>query len=423
LFGRGWDQNDWKKKEYPDKAILDSLFPNVPVFLLRVDGHAALVNNAALKKSGINVNTIVEGGLIEKKNGRLTGILMDAAVDLVYKIIPHLAQDDIVTELKQAEKNCVAVGLTSVTDAGIENNGLKWNTISLIDSLQKAGDLKIRVNAMAATDEMDFYKTKGKIRTAYLSVRSFKVYTDGALGSRGACLLEPYSDKPGHTGFLIHSPAYYDSIANNVAAMGWQLNSHCIGDSAHRMMLKIYSRYCSAAKDLRWRVEHAQVIDSSDIGYYRGTGIIPSVQPVHATSDMYWAEDRLGSKRIHGAYAYADLLKAAGLIATGSDFPVESINPLYGYYAAVSRKDQKNYPEKGYMKNNGLTKKEALQAMTIWSAYAAFTEHETGSIEAGKYADFVILDHDLLTMPESDLWKVKVRSTYINGMKVYQREE
>lgn len=419
LFGRGWDQNDWTEKTYPDKSQLDSLFPDTPVFLLRVDGHAALVNQTALNIAGITSSTNIQGGIIEQKNGQLTGILMDAAVDLVYHVIPEFSSVEQKNALINAQKNCFAVGLTSVTDAGIENTGLKVKTISLIDSLHKSGELQMRINAMAAIEEADHYANKGKIKTPALSVHSFKLYADGALGSRGACLLAPYSDQPGHYGFLIHAPSYLDSVAAKVAAMGFQLNSHCIGDSSHRLMLKIYEKYISKTDNHRWRIEHAQVINLSDLDYYKKNKIIPSVQPVHATSDMYWAEDRLGPERIKGAYAYKELLNQNGMIAAGSDFPVEPINPLFGFYAAVARKDQKNFPENKFQPENSLTREEALKAMTIWSAYAAFAEAETGSLEPGKYADFVILEEDIMQIPEDKIWNVKVKETYVNGKKVY----
>ncbi len=421
IFGRGWDQNDWEIKSYPDKAKLDLLFPDTPVFLLRIDGHAALVNQKALDIAGISPATTVSGGIIEKRNGRLTGILLDAAVDIVYKAIPPISKENQIQALLQAQQDCFAVGLTSVTDAGIENSGLPFSLIQLIDSLQKRDTLKMRLNVMASPEEAAIYVKNGKIKTSSLSVQSFKLYADGALGSRGACLLEPYSDQPGHYGFLIHTPEYLDSMARVTAAMGFQLNTHCIGDSSHRLMLKIYEKYVGGVNDHRWRIEHAQVIHKDDIPRYTKNKIIPSVQPVHATSDMYWAADRLGAERVKYAYAYQKLYKAAGVIAAGSDFPVEHINPLFGYYAAIARKDQKSFPEGGFQKEDAMTREEALRAMTIWAAYAGFSENETGSLEKGKMADFVIFDEDLLTVDESRIYQLKVNATYVGGVKVFQR--
>jgi len=423
IFGRGWDQNDWESKNYPEKSALDSLFPQTPVFLLRIDGHAALVNQAALDLAGVNEQTKVNGGLIGISNGKLTGILIDSAVDLVYNIIPQPEQNDKIEALLNAQKHCFAVGITTVTDAGLENGGLKWEIINLIDSLQKTGQLQMRVNAMASLQEKDFYKSKGKIETASLTVQGFKLYADGSLGSRGACLLQPYTDSPGHYGFLIHSPTELEKIAAEVASMGFQLNTHCIGDSSHRVMLKIYEKQAGTKSDHRWRIEHAQVIDPADYSYYQKNKIIPSVQPVHATSDMYWAEDRLGPDRIKNAYAYKEFLDQNKIIVSGSDFPVENINPLHGFFAAVARKDHKFYPEKGFFPQHKLSREETIKSFTIWPAYAAFKEQEWGTLTIGKVADFVVLDQDLMQSPEMDLLKTTVLSTYIGGKQVYSLDQ
>ncbi|HEX5001068.1 MAG TPA: amidohydrolase [Bacteroidia bacterium] len=421
IFGRGWDQNDWEEKTYPDKAILDSLYPDIPVFLLRIDGHAALVNTKALQLAGINETTEVSGGELIKSGKHLTGIILDKAVDLVYEIVPKPDVKAQINALMQAQSDCFAVGLTHVTDAGIENGGEKYDLIKRIDSLQQSGKLKLRMNVMADLSELNLYTNSPKIKTPSLSVTGFKVYADGALGSRGACLLQPYSDEPNHYGYLIHSPKTLDSIAGVVAQTDYQLNTHCIGDSAQRLMLQLYSKYLKGDTNRRWRIEHAQVIDTADLHYYRDAHILPSVQPTHATSDMYWAEDRLGPVRVKGAYAYKWLMEQNGMVAAGSDFPVEYINPLFGFYAAVSRKDQKGFPAKGFQPENALTRQEALRAMTIWAAYAAFNENETGSLTIGKYADFVITDQDLMTAPEPLLWQTKVIATYVGGEHVYGR--
>lgn len=423
LIGRGWDQNDWAIKKYPNKSELDSLFPGIPVFLLRIDGHAAIANQMALDAAGITTSTIISGGEIEMKNGKLTGLLIDHAVDLMYRVIPEASTSEDVIALLSAQKNCFEVGLTSVTDAGVKNTGLSYRLVTIIDSLQKNGSLKMRINAMAALEELDIYRKKGKLKTDKLSVRSFKLYADGSLGSRGACLLKPYSDQPGHSGFLIHTPSALDSIIQSVVSTGFQLCTHCIGDSSHRIVLQLYDKYTNGIADHRWRIEHAQVINPDDISYYKKNHIIPSMQPVHATSDMYWAEQRIGSDRLKGAYALKLLMEQSGLIAAGSDFPVEHINPLFGFFAAVSRKDQKGFPEKGFLMENALTREQALRAMTIWAAYASFNEKETGSLEKGKFADFVILNSDLMKVTENQLWQIKVSETFINGEKVFQRGE
>lgn len=421
LFGRGWDQNDWAEKSYPNKTILDSLWPNTPVFLLRIDGHAAVANSAALKAAGIDANTSVAGGEIRKEAGQLSGILVDAAIDLVYAVIPDPSPEAQVEALLAAQKDCFAVGLTHVTDAGIKNGGLKNETIRRIDSLHKSGNLMMRINAMADLSESNLYIGKEPMNSDFLSVTGFKLYADGALGSRGACLKEPYSDSPGHYGFLIGTPAKFDSICQVIAESSMQLNTHCIGDSSHKLMLALYSKHLKGKNDRRWRIEHAQVIDTSDLHYYANPNIIPSVQPVHATSDMYWAGERLGPVRVKGAYAYKWLLNQRGLIAAGSDFPVEHINPLFGYYAAVVRKDQKGYPEGGYQMENALSRQDALRAMTIWAAYAAFDENNSGSLEPGKRADFVILEKDIITIDGSEIFNTKVDETWIDGTNVYRR--
>ena len=421
IFGRGWDQNDWTNKTYPDNTVLDSLWPDTPVFLLRVDGHAAIANSAALKAAGIDENTTVQGGEIRKMKGKLTGILVDAAIDIVYAVIPDPSPASQVQALLSAQKDCFAVGLTHVTDAGIKNAGLKYETIMRMDSLQSAGSLFMRINAMADLSESSKYIGQDPVRTDRLAVTGFKLYADGALGSRGACLKAPYNDQAGHYGFLIGTPAKFDSICKVISESNMQLNTHCIGDSSHKLMLEMYNKYLQGKTDRRWRIEHAQVIDTNDLHYYSNTNIIPSVQPVHATSDMYWAGDRLGTERVKGAYAYKWMLNQRGLLAAGSDFPVEYNNPLFGFYAAVERKDQKAYPEGGFQPENALTREEALRAMTIWAAYAAFNDQNTGSLEPGKFADFVILEKDIMTIEGSELFKVKVDETWIGGKNVYRR--
>jgi len=422
IFGRGWDQNKWTIKEYPDKTQLDSLFPDTPVFLLRVDGHAALANSKALQLAGINENTLINGGSIEKKNGVLTGILIDKACDLVQEIIPDFSREEKKKALINAQRDCFSKGITFVTDAGIESSGLTVEILNLIDSLHRTGDLEMRINAMGSVNEIDHYKKHGKIKTELLSVHGFKLYADGALGSRGACLISDYDDQKGHKGFLLYQPDYLDSIARLTSDINFQLNTHCIGDSSHRLMLNIYKELIQDKPDHRWRIEHAQVIHPEDLNKYNGTGIIPSIQPVHATSDMYWASDRVGSERIKGAYAYNDLLKTAGKVISGSDFPVENINPLHGFYAAVARKDQKGFPENGFQTENKMSRENTLRSFTIWPAFGAFRENESGSLEVGKWADFIILEKDIMKVEEQEIWNTQVLSTYLKGKKVFHLE-
>ena len=419
VIGRGWDQNDWEIKEFPDKSALDQIFPDKPVYLIRVDGHAALVNSKAMEMTGINEKTIVEGGIVEIKNGKCTGILLDNAMELVNKKMPTKSKTFLQNALLIAQEDCFGVGLTSVHDAGLD----VWE-IQNIKALDEAKKLEIRMYVMVTAGEKNYnyFKENGGIYTDHLRVQSFKYYADGALGSRGASLLKQYSDDPGNTGILYFP---YDSLlreAQKIYDMGFQMITHAIGDSANRNILNIYGTILQSKNDLRWRIEHCQVVNKNDISKFGKYSIIPSVQPTHCTSDMYWADERLGDERIKSAYAYKDLLKQNGFIVNGSDFPVESINPLFGFYAAVARKDQKYFPEKGFQKENALTRSEALKGMTIWAAYAAFEEDEKGSIEPGKYADYTVLEKDIMTIPENELWNVKVLQTVVGGRIMYDKK-
>ena len=413
IQGRGWDQNDWEDKVYPTKNKLDALFPNTPVVLTRVDGHAILVNQAALDLAGIDDKTKVVGGEIIKNNGEITGVLVDNAQEMVYKIIPPLSKKERIQALKEAEDYCLNLGLTTVSDAGLSKR-----QIDLINSLQQQGELKIKVYAMVSVSQnnLDYYLKNGTIKTDRLNVRSFKVYADGALGSRGAVLKKPYSDRDGHYGAMVNSLEDLSAIAKRLANSDFQMNTHAIGDSANSFILKTYANELKSRTNRRWRIEHAQIISPSEFDYF--TEIIPSVQPTHATSDMYWAEDRLGPERIKGAYAYKQLLDINGRIVLGTDFPVEKVNPMLTFYASVSRKDIKGYPEGGFEIENGLNRDETLKGMTIWAAYANFEENEKGSIEENKYADFVILDNNIMDIPIAQVPNIKIDGTYINGEKV-----
>ncbi len=441
IIGRGWDQNDWATKEYPDNKILDSIFPGKPILLTRIDGHAALVSSEGLRRANINDSTNVNGGEIireikEEKVGahhktqivfgKATGILVDNAVDLVQKIIPQADFNTSKEALLAAQENCFAVGLTTVDDAG-----LMKTDIDIIDQLQKKGDLKMRIYAMLSDSAPNYqhYLVHGPYKTDYLNVRSFKFYADGALGSRGACLLHNYDDQNGWRGFLLNTPAHFESKMKLLASKGFQVCTHCIGDSANRLILSIYGKIFSDSTlinsdtNRRWRIEHAQVVSKSDLPLFGKYFIIPSIQPTHATSDMYWAEKRLGSERLKTAYAYNDLLKSAGTVALGTDFPVENINPMFTFYAAISRQDQQHFPANGFQMENALSKRNALYGMTLWAAFANFEENEKGSIEAGKFADFIILDGDPMTSPTNNIPSIKVLATYIAGQKVYERSE
>ncbi|WP_299216447.1 amidohydrolase family protein [uncultured Dokdonia sp.] len=415
LRGRGWDQNDWDVKEFPTKEKLDALFPNLPVALERVDGHAYLVNQKALYLARITEATTVAGGEIVKEDGKITGVLVDRPQELVDAVMPKASRSQNIASLKGAQEVCFSYGLTTVNDAGLDKS-----IIELIDSLQTAGDLKMRVYAMISNkpENLDHYLTSGKVKTDYLNVRSVKVYGDGALGSRGAALKEPYTDKDGHFGAMITPVSEIQNLSKRIAGAGFQMNTHAIGDSANVVVLRAYKEALQTIEDPRWKVEHAQVVSQGDFDFFNQK-IIPSVQPTHATSDMYWAEDRVGAARIKGAYAFKDLLNKSGIVVLGTDFPVEQVSPFYTFYAAVARKDLKQYPEGGYQMENALTREETLKGMTIWAAYSNFEEGEKGSIETGKLADFIIMDQDIMTVDEDKIPNLEVKATYVGGEKVY----
>jgi predicted amidohydrolase YtcJ len=419
LIGRGWDQNDWAIKDFPTNEKLNTFFADRPVILIRIDGHAAIANQKALDASGVKPGYTMTGGEVEVKNGQLTGILIDNAIDLVSSKIPVQTKEQFKEALKDAERNCFAVGLTTIDDCG-----LGFEAVEGIKAMQANGELKMRLYIMLSDEKANYnYLEKtGVIKTDRLNVRGFKVYGDGALGSRGACLLQTYSDKPAHSGFLLSRPDHFDSVANWISQKGFQMCTHAIGDSGNRTMLNIYAKYLKGKNDLRWRIEHAQVVNQNDFNLFGDNSILPSVQPTHATSDMYWAGDRLGSERVKGAYAYKQLLQQNGWLPLGTDFPVEDISPFKTFYAAVVRKDAKGWPESGYQMENALTREEALRGMTIWAAKSNFEEKEKGSLEPGKFADFIILDKDMMKAVDKELLQITVLKTFLGGEKVYERK-
>ncbi len=419
LIGRGWDQNDWPNKTFPDKSALDKLFPNQPVLLTRIDGHAAIANQKALDAAGIKASYELTGGDIVESNGKPTGLLIDNAVDLVSSKIPAPTAEQQEKILLDAQKNCFAAGLTTIDDCGVDAQ-----LVEFIEGLQASNKLKMRLYLMLSDkkENYDYLFKRGAIKTDRLNVRSFKVYADGALGSRGACLLHPYSDMPNKQGFLLSKPEHFKEVAKKIARNKFQMCTHAIGDSANRAILKIYNEVLGGTNDARWRIEHAQVVAPEDFALFGKAKVVPSVQPTHATSDMYWAAERLGNERVKGAYAYKQLLQQNGWLPLGTDFPVENINPLFTFYAATARKDAKNYPAAGFQMENALTKIEALRGMTIWAAKANFEEKEKGSLEKGKFADFIILDHDIMSDDDSKILNTQVLKTYINGEKVYEKK-
>jgi predicted amidohydrolase YtcJ len=425
IVGRGWDQNDWPTKEFPDNTQLNDLFAGRPVFLERVDGHAAIVSSTVIDLAGIKAGDKISGGEIETKTGStgkvvLTGILVDNAIEKAAAKIPVPTDMQKQEALAEAERNCFAVGLTTIDDCGLMSAD-----VELVKKLHASSKLKMKLYIMLsdAPANYKYLERKGIIKTDRLNVRSFKVYADGALGSRGACLLQPYSDKPGYSGFLLSQQAHFDSVANWISAHNFQMCTHAIGDSGNRTILDIYAKYLHGKNDRRWRIEHAQVVSPADFSKFGVNNIVPSVQPTHATSDMYWAGDRLGPDRVKSAYAYLQLLKENNWIPLGTDFPVEDISPFKTFYAAVVRKDVKGWPAGGFQTENALTREQALRGMTVWAAKSNFEENEKGSLEAGKFADFIILDKDLMRAPEKELLEIKVLQTFVNGERVFVRKE
>jgi predicted amidohydrolase YtcJ len=383
-----------------------------------VDGHAAIVNQKGFDLAAITPGQTLAGGEIETVGGKLTGVLVDNAVDLVTSKLPPASIDAYLKWLTAAQDSCFKAGLTTVTDCG-----LMYNDVQTIDGLQKEGKINMRLYVMLSDDSLNYqrYLEKGPFKTDKMFVKGVKVYADGALGSYGACLLQPYADKPGSTGFLLSNQTHFDSIARMLAKTEFQMCTHAIGDSANRVILNIYNKVLNGKNDKRWRIEHAQVVNQNDFNLFGVASVIPSVQPTHGTSDMYWAEDRLGTERVKGAYAYKQLLQQNGWLPLGTDFPVEDISPFKTFLAAVVRKDAKGFPAKGYQVENALTRQETIKGMTIWEARAGFLEKEVGSIEVGKKADFILLDKDLMKVDEKEILNIKVVGTYIGGIKVYGR--
>ena len=416
LCGRGWDQNDWPGQNWPHKSELDSLWPDKPVYLVRIDGHAALANSKALQLAGISENSKISGGEYQKINGELTGVLIDNAMNKVRALIPGLTTDQKKEAVEMAEALCVSEGLTMVSDAGLDAD-----EIDFLDSLQRSGDVKIRINAMLNPGEDNFnaYLRKGVYRTDRLTVNSLKLFSDGALGSRGACLLDDYSDDHGNRGFILEDKTYYLKNCKEAYEHAYQVCTHCIGDSALRFMLDIYSEFISGDEDHRWRIEHAQTVHPDDMDRFGQYGVIPSIQTTHCTSDMDWAVARLGDERIRYAYAYQDLLKQNGWIINGTDFPIEETNPLFTFYSAVFRTHHNGEPEGGFQMENALSREDALRSMTIWAAKGSFDENTRGSIETGKFADMLVLDTDLTKAGPDEVLNARVIATWISGEKVY----
>ena len=414
IEGRGWDQNNFAVKQFPSNEMLNAEFSNIPVILHRIDAHALLANQKALELARIQPNQKISGGEIIVKNGKLTGLLIDNAVTLLLNVLPKPTRVEYETWLTAAEAKCFEYGITTVTECGLD-----FEEVQRIDSIQKEGKLNMRLYVMLwdKKKNYDYFLPKGPYKTDKLFVKGFKVLADGALGSRGACLLNAYEDKPGWKGFLLRSPQHFDSVASLLSTTEFQMCTHAIGDSTNRLILQTYNKCLKGKNDKRWRIEHAQIISKNDFDLFGSASIIPSVQPTAAISDMPWAKDRVGEVSMRGGYAYKQLLAQNNWIALGTDFPVDDLNPIKTFYSAVFRKDAKGFPADGFQSQNALSRREALMGMTLWAAKAGFLEKEIGSIEAGKDADFVILDTDLMEAEEEKVLLSRVLFTYSRGIK------
>ena len=424
ILGRGWDQNDWGDTRFPTHDALSRALPSHPVVLERVDGHAVLANAAAMRAAGITAATKdPSGGKIERDaRGEPTGVFIDNAMELVTRAQPALTPDEMRQAILGAVKEANRWGLVGLHDAGASRA-----TIDLYEQLARAGQLDLRVYVMISDDSaaIAHYLARGPQSALYdgkVWIRAIKLYADGALGSRGAALLDPYQDDPHNAGLLVSTPAHVQEIATRALRAGFQVNTHAIGDRGNRLTLDAYEAALEAvpAFDHRFRIEHAQVVAPADVPRFARLGVIPSMQAVHQTSDMYWAPNRLGPARVLGAYAWRSFLNTGVIVPNGSDVPVEYVNPLLSFHAAVSRQDANDWPPGGWHPAEKMTREEALKSMTLWPAVASFQERVAGSISPGKFADFVVLDRDVMTVAERDILGTRVLATYIAGKAVYE---
>jgi len=423
IVGRGWDQNDWADTRFPEHAALSAKTAEHPVLLERVDGHAVLVNAAALKAAGISRDTSdPAGGRIERDaQGEPTGVLVDNAIDLVTKVMPAPTQDELRDAVTRAIAELQRWGLTGVHDAGVTRD-----VIGVYEALAREGRFGLRNYVMVAGSDADIDWALGRgvqngLYDGRLWLRSIKLSADGALGSRGAWLLEPYADAPGHAGLATLPAGRVRAVATKALKAGFQVNTHAIGDRANRVVLDELAEAFDAVPvaDHRFRIEHAQILHPDDLARFAELGVIPSMQSSHQTSDMYWAGARIGPTRELGAYAWRSLLGTGVIIPNGSDLPVELTNPLISFHAAVSRQDAKDWPAGGWHPEQRMTRDEALKSMTIWPAQAAFMEAEVGSLSVGKRADFVVLDQDLMRVPAELILRTRVLQTWLGGERVY----
>lgn len=418
IRGRAWDQNLWPGKQFPTKESITEAAPNNPVALSRVDGHATWANQKALDLADVNASTPDPSGgkIIRGKGNRPAGVLVDRAQGLVTRKIPAATAEETRRRILRAAKECARLGLTSVHDAGVTRGDL-----DAYRALIASGELPVRVNAMVGGvgPLWEEYKKRGPEIGEMLTVRSIKMYADGALGSRGAALLAPYSDDPKNSGLLINDEPLLRQVSLDAVRTGFQVCTHAIGDRGNHIVLNAYANALKGPNDKRFRIEHAQVVAPEDFARFKQYSVIASMQPTHATSDMGWAETRLGPERIKGAYAWQTFLKLGVPLPSGSDFPVENPNPIWGFYSAVTRQDHEGKPEGGWFPDQRLSREEALRSWTQTGAYAAFEEKTKGSLTVGKLADFIMLSADIMTIPANEIYRTRVTMTVLGGKIVY----
>jgi predicted amidohydrolase YtcJ len=417
IVGRGWDQSLWGTTEFPTNEQLNELFPTIPVCLIRIDGHALLANDACLRLAKITADTKIEGGIIHLKDGKCSGLLVDNAMNPVYALIPDFPKNEIINAISDIQDELFQFGITGVHEAGIENKDIALFK-EMID--KHDFDLNLYAMLMPSKENIAFARKNGIYTYKNMLIRSFKVMGDGALGSRGALLKQPYSDQHDHHGVLTTSIEDMKRIASICEETGYQMNTHAIGDSTNKILLDLYERIFEVNKDHRWRIEHAQVIDPKDFELFSKYAVFPSVQPTHAVSDQRWAEQRLGRKRMIGAYAYKSLLSQFGMLAIGTDFPIELTDPFLTIHAAVQRTNIDNIPSGGFYSKEALTIEECIKGMTSWAAFASFQENELGTLEKDKDATLVIFENPVSSQVE---FQPNFASyVFIKGKKVYSTE-
>lgn len=418
IQGRGWDQSLWGSDTLVDNTFLNEAFPNTPVFIKRLDGHAALVNQKAIDLTQIDTVTHVEGGIIERKDQKITGLLLDNAIDLVTTQIPEPTTKTMISALINAQKNCYQLGITGIHEAGVKS---KNRDLLITATQEEQWKIPMYVMLFPTDKNLDFAKDSGHYKNENINIRSFKIVADGALGSRGACLLEPYQDQHNYQGIMTTPLQKIKETCEVAKVLNYQVNTHCIGDSANRYVLHTYADILDQDNDSRWRIEHAQVVHPNDIPLFKNNNIIPSIQPTHATTDMRWASDRLGQQRLHKeGYRAQTFIENGNTIVLGTDFPVESYNPFRTFHSAVTRQNDEGWPAGGFIPEEKISRINALHGMTKNAALASFQEHETGTLEEGKAATLIMLNQDLLEVKQEAILKSNVIYTLIKGEIVFK---